>query len=344
MKTLLNTLYVTNPGAVVRLEGSTICVEIEKKKALQVPLHHIGSLVCFGEVFVTSAVMQKCTTEGKSICFLDRRGRFAARVEGPVSGNVLLRINQFQSFSNGDFNLSAAKSFVGGKVHNSRQILLRGARETTDDAERQALNRTADLLVQLLRKVKSCENSDQVRGFEGEAARLYFEALNLLVRFDKRAVFSMKSRSRRPPLDPFNALISFLYTLLVNDCRGAVEAIGLDSQVGFLHVLRPGRPALALDLMEEFRPILADRLALSLINRGQVKESDFEIRPGGAVQMNDDCRKVVISSYQKRKQEELAHPLLKEKVELGLIVHLQARVLARTIRNDINQYIPFLYR
>ncbi len=344
MKTLLNTLYVTSPDAYLRLEGTTVCVELDHKKVLQVPLHHIGSIVCFGDVIVTPAVMQRCTTEGKSVCFMDRTGNFAARVEGPISGNVLLRLDQFKAYSNPVFVLNTARNIVAGKIHNCRQIVLRGAREAAAESETESLERTASVLAYILRKLEAASSMDEIRGFEGEAARLHFEAVNVMIRHDQRENFTMTNRTRRPPLDRMNAILSFLYTILTADCRAAIECVGLDSQVGFLHTLRPGRPALALDLVEEFRPILADRIALSLVNRSQLKESDFDIRPGGAVMMSAESRKTVISTYQKRKQEELIHPLLGERMPIGVIPHVQARLLARTIRGDMDSYLPYMHR
>jgi CRISPR-associated protein Cas1 len=221
---------------------------------------------------------------------------------------------------------------------------MRGAREAANTSDRELLNRSSDLLAQFLKKLESASSMDELRGFEGGAAKLHFDALSHMIRQEQRPHFSFVTRSRRPPLDPMNALLSFLYTILTVDCRAALECVGLDPQIGFLHVLRPGRPALALDLVEEFRPVLADRVALSLINRGQVKAKDFETRPGGAVRMSDESRKTVLSTYQKRKQEEIGHPLVDDSVPLGIIPHLQARLLARTIRGDIDKYIPYLYR
>lgn len=344
MKTLLNTLYITNPEAYLRLEGDTICVELEKEKVLQVPLHHIGAVVCFGEALVTPAVMARCTQDGKSIAYLSRRGEFAARIEGATSGNVLLRLDQFQSYSDPVAVKEISQSIVAGKLNNSRQIVMRGARESTSDGDTAILKRVADLLASLQGKVQSTRDLDQLRGIEGEGAKLYFEALNKIVRDDQRSHFAMDGRSRRPPRDRMNAILSFLYTLLVVDCRAALEAVGLDPQIGFLHSVRPGRPALALDLAEEFRSVIADRVALTLVNRGQLKPDDFEVRPGGAIWLSDESRKIVIATYQKRKQEEINHPLVENSVPLGVIIHLQARLLARTIRKDMDLYLPFMYR
>lgn len=344
MKQLLNTLYVTSPDAYLRLEGETVCVELEHKKILQVPLHHLNAIVCFGDVVVTPPLMLRCTSDGKSIAFLNRRGEFAARVEGPVSGNVLLRIDQHRAFAEPHFVLQTARNIVAGKINNSRQIVLRGGREASSNEDREALNRISDLLLHLLKNLESKSSLDEIRGTEGEAAKLYFGGINYLIRQDQRSDFAMSGRSRRPPLDRFNALLSFLYTIATIDCRAAIECVGLDPQIGFLHTIRPGRPALALDLVEEFRSILADRVALNVVNRGQVRGEDFSVRPGGAVMMTDDARRTVIATYQKRKQEEITHPLLEDKVALGVIPHIQARMLARTIRGEMDEYLPYLYR
>jgi CRISP-associated protein Cas1 len=344
MRQILNTLYVMTPNAYVHLENETLRVEVEGEKKLQVPLHHLGSVVCFGDVLVSPALMHRCAEDGRSVVLLNRNGRFMARVEGPVSGNILLRQAQFRAAENAAFALDTARSIVAGKLRNARQVLLRGAREADDDADRAALDRAADSLAASIRALPAATNLDTVRGIEGEAARTYFDNLTRLLRKDTRAAFAMNGRSRRPPRDRFNALLSFVYSMVMNDCRSALESVGLDPQLGFLHAVHPGRAALALDLMEEFRAILADRLVLTLINRGQISEKDFEERPGGAVHMQDDARKTVVVAYQERKQEELTHPLLESKAPFGLLPDLQARFLARAIRGEMEGYLPFLIK
>ncbi|PWV62412.1 type I-C CRISPR-associated endonuclease Cas1c [Plasticicumulans acidivorans] len=344
MRQLLNTLYVTTPNAWLRLEGDTLVAEIEREKKLQVPLHHLGGIVTFGDVMLTPALLHRCADDGRSVALLDRNGRFKARLEGPVNGNILLRQAQHAAAADVPQTLALARTCVAGKLRNSRQLLLRGARETDDDAERTQLRQAAALIAAHLRRLPHSPDLDTVRGLEGDAARLYFEALEYVIRPAQRTAFGFSRRSRRPPLDCFNALISFLYTLLTHDCRSALEGVGLDPQLGFLHVVRPGRPALALDLVEEFRAPLADRLALTLINRGQLDTRDFEQRPGGAVYLNDDGRRSVITAYQQRKQEEVRHPLLKAPVPIGLLAHLQARLLARRLRGDLVDYLPYLQR
>lgn len=340
---LLNTLYVTTSEAYLRLDNDTISVKVEEEVKLRVPIHHVGSVVCFGNIGLSTPLMHRLAMDGVGLVMLDSNGRFKARLEGGVSGNVLLRQAQHQRAVDIVSTLGIAKSCVAGKIKNSRQVLLRGAREAKGEEDAAALTRAANNLAASLRALPGAFDIDVVRGIEGEAARNYFEALNLLVREDLRSVFQLDGRTRRPPRDRFNAMLSFLYSMLMNDCRSACEAAGLDPQVGFLHVLRPGRAALALDLMEEFRP-LADRLALTLINRGQVGEKDFSEREGGAVLLEGDARKAVVVAYQERKQEELTHALLAQSVPMGVLPLVQARLMARAIRGESEGYLPFLMR
>jgi CRISP-associated protein Cas1 len=275
---------------------------------------------------------------------LDGNGRFKARLEGPTSGNVLLRQAQHKAVGESAQTLAMARSFIAGKLKNSRQILLRGARENADVTEQETLKRVGENLNASLRALANANDLDTMRGVEGEAARGYFGALNLLVKKDAREHFQMDGRSKRPPRDRMNALLSFLYSMITNDCRSAIESVGLDPQLGFLHAVRPGRAALALDLVEEFRAFIADRLALSLVNRGQIVAKDFEFREGGSVQLADDARRTLVVAFQERKQEEITHPLLEQKMPLGLVPLLQARFIARTLRGEMEGYVPFLVR
>lgn len=342
---LLNTLYVTQPESYLHLDNDTLRIEIERETRLRVPLHHLSAVVCFGHVLVSPILMHRLADEGKSLVLLDSHGRFKARLEGAVSGNVLLRQAQHGRIlfrpASADFCLAVAKSCIAGKLKNCRQVLLRGARETGREDDNAALSVTADEFVRALARLEHAGDLDAVRGIEGDAAKRYFAALGLLVRPEARAAFTPDGRSRRPPRDRMNALLSFLYALLMNDCRSAIESVGLDPQVGFLHAVRPGRAALALDLMEEFRPLLADRLALTLVNRRQIQADDFVERPGGAVSLKDDARKAVVVAYQERKQETLSHPLLETALALGLAPFVQARLLARVVRGDADVYLPF---
>jgi CRISPR-associated protein Cas1 len=340
---LLNTLYVTTPESYLHLENDTVRIEVEHETRLRVPLHHVGSLVCFGNVKLSTPLMHRLADDGIGLVLLDANGRFKARLEGPVSGNVLLRQAQHACSAKPAFALGIARCCVAGKIKNARQVLQRGAREAKDPTEAAKLARVADDLAASLRALPAAADLDTLRGVEGEAARQYFSGLNLIIRPEAREAFQMDGRSRRPPRDRVNALLSFLYSMLMNDCRSATEAAGLDPQVGFLHALRPGRAALALDLMEEFRAI-ADRVALTLINRNQINAGDFVEREGGAVLLEGDARKAVVVAWQERKQEEITHPLLEQAIPLGMIPLVQARLLARSLRGEMPEYLPFILR
>lgn len=338
---LLNTLYITTPDTYLRLDNDTLRVEVERETKLRVPLHHLSAVVCFGHIGLSAPLMHRLAEDGIALVLLDNNGRFKARLEGAVTGNVLLRQAQFQRIADPGFTLDMARACVAGKIKNTRQLLQRGARETKLEDEAKVLTRLTDDLAAALRALPGATNLDVLRGIEGEAARQYFSGLNLLVRPDQRSAFAMDGRTRRPPRDCFNAMLSFLYAMWMNDCRSALEAAGLDPQVGFLHALRPGRAALALDLMEEFRP-WADRLALALINRGQLKATDFVMREGGGVSLEPDARKAVVVAYQERKRDEINHPLLSLSVPLGLVPLVQARLMARALREDGAPYVPFV--
>jgi CRISPR-associated protein Cas1 len=345
MPHVLNTLYVTHEDAYVRLDNDTLRIDINDAKKLQVPLHHIGAVVCFGGALMSLPAMHRCADAGIAVVLLDRNGRFKARLEGPVSGNILLRQAQFARAADPAFAVAVTQAMLAGKLRNTRHLLLRGARDSRDKPEDTAiLRQAAATLGHAVRKLPHTGDLDGLRGVEGDAAKTWFAAVPSLLRPDARADFAMNGRTRRPPLDRFNALISFLYALLMNDCRSALETVGLDPQLGFLHAVRPGRAALALDLMEEFRSLWADRLALTLINRQQLKADDFVCSEGGAVLLKDDARKALIVAYQERKQEEVLHPLVGQKVPLGLVPMIQARLLARTIRGETGGYVPFLAR
>lgn len=338
---LLNTLYITLPDAWLRLDNDTLRVEVERETRLRVPLHHLTAVVCFGHTGISAPLMHRLAEEGIALVLLDANGRFKARLEGAVSGNVLLRKAQFQRLDDAAFTLDLARACVAGKIKNCRQVLQRGAREAKSEEEAAQLTRLAQNLAASLRSLPQADTLDTLRGTEGEAARQYFSGMTLLLRPDQRQAFAMDGRTRRPPRDRFNALLSFFYSMWMNDCRSALEAAGLDPQVGFLHALRPGRAALALDLVEEFRP-WADRLALTLINRGQVKANDFDMREGGGVALKPDVRKAVVVAFQERKKDEVTHPLLAQSLPLGLAPLVQARLLARAMREDNAPYMPFI--
>lgn len=341
MQTLLNTLYLTLSGY-LHLDNDTLRFDVEHETRLRVPLHHIGGVVCLGDVLISPAVMGRLAEEGKALVLLDRNGRFKARVEGPISGNILLRQAQFARANSPEVALAHAQACIAGKLKNSRYVLLRGARDANEALDAERLREAAEALASNLRHLESAPTLDAARGFEGESARRYFAAFPHLIRSDQRIAFTPDGRTRRPPRDRMNALLSFLYSMLMNDCRTALESVGLDPQLGYLHAIRPGRAALALDLMEEFRSILADRLALTLVNRKQLNACDFEERPGGAVQLHDAARKTLILAYQERKQELTSHPLLDQKLAIGLLPQIQARLLARVIRGEAEDYLPYL--
>ncbi|HET9033413.1 MAG TPA: type I-C CRISPR-associated endonuclease Cas1c [Dokdonella sp.] len=342
--TLLNTLYVMTSGSYLHLDNDTIRIEIEREAKLRVPLHHLCGIVTVGDVLISPALIGRCAESGIGMTLLDRNGRFRARVEGPTTGNVFLRKAQHEVAADPIRTLGIARNIVAGKLRNCRTLLQRGTRESKDAADTAALDAAVLKFNASLRAVAIANDVDKLRGIEGEAARTYFSALNHVIRGDARATFSMDGRNRRPPRDPMNAVLSFLYTLATHDCRSALETVGLDPQVGFLHVLRPGRPALALDLVEEFRSVIADRLALTLINRGQLKADDFRNTEGGGVLMSDDARRTIGTAWQEKKKEELKHPLLETEVPYGLLAQIQARLLARSLRGETEAYLPFMAR
>lgn len=343
MKKLLNTVYVTTEGTALKKDGENLVAEVEGVEKARVPMHMLASVVAFGPILLSPALIGACAGRGISVVLLDRAGRFQARVEGPVSGNVLLRRAQYRV---ADAAVDVVRSLVLGKIANQRAVLRRGLRDYGSEMPppaREALDRASDRMAAILRRVQLSDDSvDLLRGSEGEAAVLYFGAFDHLIR-SPDAELRWTGRSRRPPLDPMNALLSFLYTLLTHDCRSACEAVGLDPAVGFLHRDRPGRPSLALDLMEELRAPLADRLALSLVNRRQLRAGDFRRMDGGAVLLSDDARRTVLTAWQERKKEERLHPFLQEKAPFGLVPYLQAQMLARHLRGDLDAYPPWFW-
>jgi CRISPR-associated protein Cas1 len=298
MDQLANTLYVMTPGAYVRVDRETVKVEVEGSTQVQVPLHHLGGIICCGNVLVSPGVIHKCAEDGRFVVMLDSIGRFKARIVGPTSGNVLLRCAQHKALDNKEQTLSIARNIVAGKVKNTRTALLRGARETKNIEDQTFLKKAAVRLGQSLTALRQQKPLDVIRGIEGEAARTYFAVIEYLILVN-RDVFRPGGRTRRPPRDYLNALLSFLYALILSDCVAAAEGVGLDPQVGFLHSIRPGRPALGLDLMEEFRVLLGDRVAITLINRRQITPKHFEEKPGGSVYLNDAGRREVAVAYQR---------------------------------------------
>jgi CRISP-associated protein Cas1 len=344
VRKLLNTLYVTTEGAVLRKDGENIVAEVDGVQQGRVPLHMLGSVVLFGPIHISPSLMGALARGGISLVLLDRQGRFEARLEGPVSGNVLLRRAQYRM---ADSAVDIVRGFVTGKIANQRTVLQRTLRDHGSDMRPErldAISNVIDRLAQVLRRVTFKEDTiEGLRGAEGEVAAAYFSVFNDMIR-SPDAEICFRGRSRRPPLDPVNALLSFLYSLLTHDCRTALEGVGLDPAVGFLHRDRPGRPSLALDLMEELRPVLADRLVLSLFNRRQLRFGDFETRDGGAVMLSDAARKLVLTAWQERKREERRHDFLEEAAPLGLVPHLQALLLARHLRGDLDAYPPWVWK
>lgn len=348
MKQHLNTLFVTTQGAYLRKEGEAVAVHIDDKLALRLPLQHLEGICCFGRVGVSPKLMGTCAEAGVAVSFLSTYGRLLARVVGFTPGNVLLRREQYRRADALEATTerncaSVARPIVVAKLLNSRTVLMRASREYPDGGNRDELERATVLLARAVEDARTQTDVDRLRGIEGDAASRYFATFGRLITREETA-WRFEGRSRRPPRDPLNALLSFLYTLLLHDARSALEAAGLDSQVGFLHRDRPGRPSLALDLMEEFRAFLCDRLAVTLINRRQLEPSDFESTPVGGVVMSDPARKKVISAYQKRKLEQMIHPFLGERVSVGMLVHLQSRLLARFLRSDLDAYPAFLWK
>jgi CRISPR-associated protein Cas1 len=343
MKKHLNTLFVTTQGAYLAKEGETAVVKVEQEVRLRIPVHTLGGIVCFGNVSLSPFLMGFCAENGVGISFLSEQGRFLARVQGPVSGNVLLRREQYRKADDPAFSASIARAVLTGKIANSRTILHRALRDHGQKMNAGQVESAVKRLSHHLELLSREQALDTLRGIEGDAAHIYFSVLDHLI-VSQKETFSFQERNRRPPLDNVNCLLSFLYTLLVHDIRSALESVGLDPAVGFLHRDRPGRPGLALDLMEEFRPFLGDRLALSLINLRQVQDKGFKKSDSGAVLMSDDTRKTVLVAYQERKQEEIIHPFLDEKVSIGLLFHIQALLLARHLRGDLDGYPPFIWK
>lgn len=344
MKQHLNTLFITLEGAWLAKDGQAVDIRHGGESKLRVPLHNLDGIVCLGwDITASAPLMAACADLGVTLSFCSPHGKFMAAVTGFTSGNVLLRREQYRRADDSSASACIARNLIAAKLANSRASLLRAVRDRPASPGNPQLETAAKALSRRISSV-ACETSlDAIRGIEGDAAAIYFGVFPLLFTVDDPAL-AMRGRSRRPPLDPINALLSFLYSLLAHDCRSALAAAGLDAAVGFLHRDRPGRPSLALDLMEELRPVLADRTALTLLNRRQLDISDFETRENGAVYLREASRKKVLVEWQERKRTELLHPFIQEKVTWGLIPHLQARLLARHLRGDLDAYPAFLWK
>lgn len=340
MRNLLNTLYVTNPNAYLSRDRENVVVKVNNKKILCRPIHILEGIVCFNYVGISPKLMSLCVDNNVEVVFLNEYGKFMARVSGKVKGNVLLRRTQYRYAEDKGKSLEISKNFIIGKIVNCRSVISRAIRDHSDLIDLDNMAYTLDKLSIALENTKKAINGDELRGIEGEAARTYFSAFNNLI-LKQKDDFYFTERSRRPPLDNFNALLSYAYTLLTYEMVSALETVGLDPYVGFLHTDRPGRVSLALDMIEELRPYIAERFAITLINRKQISSKGFIIKESGGILMNKDTKNTFLTAWQKRKQEEITHPYLSEKIELGLLPYVQAMLMSRFLRNDIDAYPPF---
>lgn len=342
MKQIGNVLYVTTPEVYLTLNGENVVVKKDSAVSMRLPLHNLESIVCFNYLGVSPALMGACAERHVGLTFLRPSGRFLARVTGRTQGNLLLRRRQYELAAKDEDRLPIAASCVMGKIANSRKIVDRAVRDHSMVVDVPALQMVSASLKESLTYVGECATIETLRGMEGNAAKRYFGVFNQLI-LHQREEFAFTERSRRPPQDPVNALLSFLYTLLTYDVTSALETVGMDPYVGYLHADRPGRPSLALDMMEELRPVFADRLALSLINRRQISGRGFVQKESGGVLMDDETRKTVLKAWQERKRDEIVHPYLKERLPFGLVPHVQATLLARYVRGDLDAYPPFFW-
>lgn len=343
MKKLLNTIYVTIPETYLSLEGENVVILKEKQEIGRIPLHNIERIMTFGYMGVSPALMGKCVERGIELVFMTPYGKFLARVEGSINGNVLLRREQFRIADDKNKSLEIARNMIIGKIYNSRQVLLRVLRDHELRVNQEVFRKKADFLQEALQKCKDVKDIDSLRGIEGECASIYFSLFDDMILQQKKG-FYFSVRSKRPPLDNVNALLSFSYSLCTSMCASALEAVGLDPYVGFMHTDRPGRWSLALDLVEEFRAWFCDRFVLMLINKKVVNAGNFEKREDGAVVLNEKGRKGVLEAWQKRKSEVIKHPFLDEKIEWGMLPYIQALLLARYIRGDLDAYPVFMWK
>ena len=343
MKKLLNTLYVTSENSYLSLDGENIVVLDSEKEVGRLPLHNLEVIVSFGYRGTSPALMGACADRNISLCYLTPQGKFLARVSGKIKGNVILREQQYASSQSEEKSLEIAKNCIIGKVHNARWVLERATRDHSMQIDVEKVKSASDKLRKSLELIKSCQSKEQLRGFEGEAASVYFGVLDELILQQKKE-FTFQGRNKRPPLDHVNALLSFVYTLLTNTITSALETVGLDPCIGYLHTERPGRVSLSLDLIEELRAVLADRFVLSLINKKIISGKNFDKKENGAVLMDDELRRIVLTEWQNKKKETLTHPYLKEKVEWGMVPYVQAMLLARYLRGDLDGYPVFLWK
>nr|WP_308742892.1 type I-C CRISPR-associated endonuclease Cas1c [uncultured Anaerocolumna sp.] len=343
MKKLLNTLYVTSPDKYLSLDGENVVILSNNEEISRIPLHNLEGIVTFGYTGASPALMGACAKYNIMLCFMTSNGKFLARVTGEVRGNVTLRKTQYRISDNDTESTKIARNFILGKVYNSRWIIERATRDYPLRLDVEKLKKASMFLKNSMNKILTCENSEELRGYEGEAASIYFSVFNDLI-LQQKEKFYFNTRNKRPPLDNVNALLSFCYTMLANMTASALETVGLDPYVGFLHKDRPGRISLALDVMEELRSVFADRFVLSLINKRIVNDKGFIKKENGAVIMTDECKKAVLSAWQSKKQEKIVHPFLDEKIEWGLVPYVQAMLLSRYLRGDLDEYPPFMWK
>lgn len=343
MRKLMNTLYVTSPDAYLSLDGENVVVLVEEKEKIRVPLHNLEGIVTFGYTGASPAFMGQCAKRNLALTFLTRHGRFLARVVGESRGNVVLRRQQYRMADQEPEQIKIARNCIAGKIYNSRSVVNRALRDHGQRIDEARFQAVSEQLKQSLELARSASSLEELRGYEGEAASRYFSVMDDLI-LQQKADFYFRGRNKRPPLDNVNAMLSFVYTLLAHDVAAALETVGLDSYVGFLHTDRPGRISLALDMMEELRAVFADRFVISLINKRMVNGSGFEKQENGAVMMKDDTRKEILRNWQERKRDKITHPFLEETIEWGLVPHVQAMLLARFIRGDLDGYPPFLWK
>lgn len=343
MRKLLNVLYVTTPDAYISKDGENVVIRVAEEERFRIPIHNLEGIVCFGYQGASPQLMHHCAKNNVALSFHNEFGRFLARVEGPVHGNVLLRRTQYRIADDRNKNLEISKHFIIGKLANSRTVLLRALRDHKESIDNNRVEQAVGALAYSLKKIPQCSLMEILRGIEGEATRSYFSVFNELV-LENKDCFKFAGRNRRPPIDCMNALLSYIYVILSHDVQSALESVGLDPAVGFMHSDRSGRASLALDMIEELRPYIADRLALTLVNRKQVTPDSFHIKETGAVIIREQSRKDILAAWQQRKNETITHPYLNEKIPVGLIPFVQAMLLARHLRTDIDGYPPFLCR
>ncbi len=343
MKKLLNTLYVTSEDSYLALDGENVVVFENKTELGRVPLHNLEEILSFGYRGTSPALMGACAERNISLCYLTPQGKFLARVSGKTKGNVVLRQQQYDSSRDESISLEIAKNCILGKVYNARWVLERAIRDHSLQIDVEQVKSASNFLKNSQNLIQNSQSKDQLRGYEGEAASIYFGVFDQLILQQKKD-FIFKGRNKRPPLDPVNALLSFVYTLLTNTITSALESVGLDPYVGYLHTDRPGRASLSLDLIEELRAVLADRFVLSLINRKMVMRKNFSQKENGAILMDEELRKRVLVEWQNKKKEIITHPYLQEKVEWGMVPYVQALLLARYLRGDLDGYPVFLWK